>query len=620
MSLDTSTYPSTARLALLPGLTADAWRLAGQALLAKMIGELAYEEMLTPEPAGAPGETAAGTSKDTAAEYRLALPGGVVYAFRARRGSFGAWRIDPATLVRRCASTPDGTAAPADDPVRFVLDARAALGLDGVVVADLLRELIATQAADTRLRQEAPDAATLADLPYVELESHQTGHPCMFLNKGRLGFSASDVARYTPEARRPLRLWWLAAHRDLAGYQGVAGLPADRLLAEELDAGTRARFAAVLAERGVDPAGYMWFPVHPFHLDEAVLPLFAPYLADGRLVPLGEAPDRYRPLQSVRTLANVDAPGKRDVKLPLLIRNTLVWRGLSTEPTVAAPDVTAWLRGIRDRDPFLRDEARIVLLGEVASVAVRHPAYEEVADAPYRYHELLGAVWREPVQAHLEPGERARTMAALLWVDPHGRALVEELVARSGLDARAWLRRFFRALLPGLLHYLYRYGVAFCPHGENTVVIYDERDVPVRIAVKDFAEDVNLVPQPLPEYADLPPRADAVLLRWPPADLCHSIQSAIFAGHFRFFTDVVERHLGVPEGEFWAMVRAEVLAYQERFPELAERFAMFDLLAPTFGRVCLNREQLLGGGFHDRADRDESFDVMHGVVPNPLHR
>ncbi|MDQ4084313.1 MAG: IucA/IucC family protein, partial [Actinomycetota bacterium] len=228
------------------------------------------------------------------------------------------------------------------------------------------------------------------------------------------------------------------------------------------------------------------------------------------------------------------------------------------------------------------------------------------------------AVWREPVQPLLRPGERARTMASLLSLDPDGRALVAELVHRSGLKAPAWLRAFLAALLPGLLHYLYRYGVAFCPHGENVVVLYDDADVPRRVAVKDFAEDVNLLPRDLPEYADLGPRADAVLHRWPARELAHSILSAIGAGHLRHLGPIVRDQLGVDEPQLWALVREEVERYHARFPELSDRFAEFDLLGAEMERVCLNREQLTGGGFHDRAERDEGFDELHGSVPNPL--
>ena len=261
--------------------------------------------------------------------------------------------------------------------------------------------------------------------------------------------------------------------------------------------------------------------------------------------------------------------------------------------------------------------------------AVPHPVLSaggalDAADAvPYRYQDLLGAIWREPVTARLEPGERARSMAALLLEGSDGRALVTELIERSGAGAEAWLRAFLRALLPPLLHYLHRYGASFTPHGENVVLISDAGELPARIALKDFGADVELLPDEpryaIPEYAELPDDVRRRLHRWPPTNLAHSILSAICAGHFRFFTDVVERHLGVPEPRCWALVREVVARYHARFPELAERFAWFDLAAPRVPRVALNREQLIGEGFHDRAERDAEFDVMHGTVDNPLH-
>ncbi|GAA2271534.1 IucA/IucC family protein [Nonomuraea roseoviolacea subsp. roseoviolacea] len=585
----------------------EAWAEAGRRLLVKAVEEFAYEELLVPRPDG------------TAGGYLLELGGGTRWTFRAARGSFGSWRIEPGTL-RRHPAPEDGD----DGPERLLLDARPLLGWDGPTTAEALRELTATRRAEAELLSRARPAAELADLDHLDLEAHQHGHPCMLLNKGRLGFSASDAAAYAPEAAGAVRLWWAAVHASLAAYSGVPGLDAETLLAEELDEEVRKEFAVVLEEAaaraGLDPAAFTWLPVHPFHWDEAVEPLFAPYLADGRIVPLGEGPDRYRPLQSIRTLANLDRPERRNVKVPLLIRNTLVWRGLATEPTRAAPDVSAWLLALREADPYLRDELRFHPLGEVASVAVRHPLYAAVPDAPYRYHELLGAVWRRPVTGLLRPGERARTMAALLAVGSDGRALAAELVSRSGLAPRAWLARLFAALLPGLLRHLYRHGVAFCPHGENTVILYDAADVPVGIAVKDFAEDVNLLPEDLPAYAGLSGRARAVLLRWPAGELAHSLLSAVFAGHFRFLAPLAEEHLGVPEPEFWRLVREEIERHHARFPEDAGRAEAFGLLAPSFERVALNREQLLGGGFHDRAERDEGFDVVHGTVPNPLFR
>jgi aerobactin synthase len=616
------------------------WQAAGCTLLARMVAELSYEEMLHPDPVGNGG-------------YRLDL-GEVTYTFTARRAAFGAWVVDPASVRRvegGSAGSGCGTAGadprmapPASDPRRFVLDAAKVLGWPGETVADVLRELTATQDADVRIRRGARPAAALADVGYLDLEGYQTGHPCMVLNKGRLGFSAADADRYTPEARHPFRLRWVAAHPALASIHTMAGLSPFDLLERELDRATRAAFAATMvatlaavshAVRGPDgsgpdgsgpdgpcgvpggPAGYVWLPVHPWQWDHVIAPLFAAELASGQLVDLGEAPDRYLPLQSVRTLANVDRPGRANVKLALMIRNTLVWRGLSPADAVAGPTVSRWLLDIRDRDDYLRDTG-VLPLTEVAGATVRHPAFDAVDDTPYRLRELLGVLWREPVTALLAAGERARTFASLLLVGSDGRPLVAELVARSGLDARAWLARLLRALLPPLLHYLHAYGVAFTPHGENVVLVFDSADVPTRIAVKDFGADLELIDGlEMPEHADLPAAAARHMRRWPAADLAHSILSAVCAGHFRFFSVLVDDHLGIRPGEFWAMVRAEILHYLEEFPDLAGRV---DLLAPTFDRVCLNREQLAGAGFHDRSDRDGEFDRTYGIVVNPLHQ
>ncbi|MGH3906017.1 MAG: IucA/IucC family protein, partial [Pseudonocardiaceae bacterium] len=418
----------------------------------------------------------------------------------------------------------------------------------------------ATLAADTRLLADQRTAAELADLPYAELEGHQTGHPWLIPNKGRLGLSAADTARYVPEARCPLRLPWMAVHHSLARYRGVEGLDSGRLLVEELDGPTRQRFQAELQERGLDPGEYLWMPVHPWQWDEIVVPVFAAEVAAGRIVPLGDGPDRYLAQQSIRTFSNIDTPGRRHVKLPLSILNTLVWRGLPTERTLAAPAVTSWILRLAAQDAFLCDETRVVLLGEVAAVTVNHPVLERIPGVPYQYLELLGAIWREPITSKLDPPEKARTLACLLQIDCAGRPLVAELVARSGLAPREWLQRLVGALLPPLLHFLYRYGVVFSPHGENTIVVFDADDAPARLAVKDFVDDVNVSDAPLPELADIPPDVAEVLLTEPPEML-------------------------------WA---------------------------PDLQRLCLNRNRLLLDGYRDRPERPHA--AVHGRVPNPLHQ
>ncbi|MGV9878140.1 IucA/IucC family protein [Streptomyces sp. NPDC003006] len=638
-----------------PELTQDRWREAGRRLLAKMIGEFAYEEIIRPvpvigcepdtyrlhlepaepdgadraheafggpEPAKAPGsaETTKPAGPPTPDTPDNGTSGSdqsaTCLTFRARRGSYEGWHVDPASL----ALAEGGAAGLAfSDPVRFLALARRTLGLDGATLGHLIRELSVTLCADARIGHTALAAPQLADLGYAELEGHQAGHPWLVLNKGRIGFSASDIGHWAPEARRSTTLPWIAVHTDLAVYRGITGLEtAPQLYARELTTVTQESFADLLRTRGLDPQEYFYLPVHPWQWDEVVLPLFAPSVAADAIVPLGSDGDLRLPQQSIRTFLNASRPDRHTVKLPLSVLNTLVWRGLPTERTVAAPAVTAWMHALRDADPFLRDECGVILLGEVASVAVEHPVYDRLPEVPYQYRELLGAIWREPITRYLAPDERARTLASLLHTDPSGKAFVAELVERSGLSPTVWLRRLFAALLPPLLHFLYRYGTVFSPHGENAIVVFDDKDVPVRLAVKDFVDDVNVSAAPLPEHDSMPTDVRDVLLSEPPGFLTQFIHSGLFVGVFRYLAPLCEEKLGVPEADFWAAVRAEILRHQARAPELKERYEMFDLLTPRIERLCLNRNRLLLDGYRDRPQRPHA--AVHGTVPNPLHQ
>lgn len=576
-------------------LNPEAWHRASGRLLAKMLGEFAYEEIVDPLPRG----------QDDG--YTLRLDDGQDLTFRARRGAYGSWRVVPDSVRL------DGT--PFADPLGFLAAARHLLGLDGATLGHLVRELSTTLAADCRLDHTALPAGRLADLDYAALEGHQTGHPWLVLNKGRLGFSARDAGRWAPEARTPARLPWIAVSTRLAAYRGVPGLDTpEQLYAAELDAPVRDAFTRALRERGLDPSAYLCLPVHPWQWDQVLLPLYAPSIARGEIVPLTADGDLRLPQQSIRTFLNISRPDRHTVKLPLSVLNTLVWRGLPTERTLAAPAVTSWVHGLRDTDPFLRDECRVILLGEVASVTVEHPHYDRLPEVPYQYRELLGAIWREPLR--LPAGERARTLASLLHTDPAGCALTAELVRRSGLPPAVWLRHLFTALLPPLLHFLYRYGTVFSPHGENAIVVFDDHDVPVRLAIKDFVDDVNVSARTLPELDTMPDDVRAVLLTEEPAFLTQFIHSGLFVGVFRYLAPLCEDQMGVPESEFWSLVRAEILRHQARFPELKERYALFDLLTPRIERLCLNRNRLHLDGYRDRSERPHA--AVHGTVRNPL--
>ncbi|GAA4004784.1 IucA/IucC family protein [Allokutzneria multivorans] len=577
----------------------ELWRQCSIALLAKAIGELSFEGILTPV-----------SLEDGAWELRFP---GARYVFSASRTAFGGWRVDPSSVTRAASGIlGDDIAQQADNVQQFFTDAAPGVGIHPSTLANYLNEVTSTLTADVAMTRTAVPSAELASLDHAELDGHLTGHPWLVANKGRVGFSASDQAVYAPEARQRIQLPWIAVHRGLAEFRGTPKLSEHVVVSQELDESTRAEFTKVLTDRGLDAEAYVWLPVHPWQLDHVVRTLWAPELATDRIVVLGSSTDHYRPTQSIRTMCNVDRPKRLQVKLPLRILNTAVWRGIPPHCTLAAPVVTQWLRGLWNSDKLLA-EWGAVMLGEVASVTVRHPSLSTVDGAPYTWLETLGCIWREPVP---EAGH-SWSLAALLHVDPAGRPLVSEYIARSGGDAEAWFAALTRVLVRPLLHVLYRYGITVNPHGENVLIVSGPDGLPAQAVIKDLIDDVNVSVEPVAERGPEPDSHDRVLPRKPWRILRQYFVDALLVGVFRPLSELLEAHHGLPSERLWGIVRGEIEAYRARFPDVAERMDAGDLLGPTFARYPLNGDRLVQTGYVELSYRHAIH--PNGTVPNPLH-
>jgi siderophore synthetase component len=580
----------------------DGWRQANSLVLHKMLGELSYEGLLRPRPE--PGDGG----------WVVALPGGVDYRFSARRGAFESWVVTPDSAVRRHGDEP---AEPAADARRFLVEAREVLGLTGLRLADVLTELTATLTNEAIRLGDPIKVGELVTMDYDLADGHLTGHPRLVLNKGRLGFSGSDRARYAPESGGAFAVRWIAVHRELAAFRSVAGLSEQRLREDELGPAQVEEFEQRLREHG-DPADYVWLPTHPWQHKEILGTHYAGEYATGAVVDLGESADRYVPHQTVRTLANISHPSRRDVKTALSVRNTLVYRGLAAGATIAGPAVTDWLTAVGCQDSLLHNEYHFDLLGEVASVSVRHPVFGALKELPYRYHETLGVLWRVPIRTRLGDGERALSFAALPYRDSTGASVIGTLIRAAEVEPVVWVRRLLELTLVPLLHWLLRYGVAFCPHGQNLILVLDRAGLPARVSIKDFAQGVDLLDEDLPDYASLAPEAAAEMLRWPAHLLAQSLFSSVFSGQFRFLAEILLDDCGLARTAFWDEVRDVVRGYRADHPESARRFDDCRLFDEAVEKVCLNTEHLAGQGF-DKVDRDEDFDVRTGTVRNPLH-
>ncbi|PWU54271.1 IucA/IucC family protein [Micromonospora sp. S4605] len=580
-------------------LTPDAWATANRLLVRKALAEFAHERLVVPEPT------------DDGRWLVRSDDGAVAYRFAAQRLALDHWQVDAESITRHR----DGEELPLD-AVDLCLELRGALGLTDAILPVYLEEITSTLAGTAyKLGKPSVSAAELARADFQAIETGMTeGHPCFVANNGRIGFGVHEYHRYAPEAAAPVRLLWLAAHRDHTTFTCAADLDYDTLVRAELGADTVEHFAGVLTGLGLDPADYLLIPVHPWQWWNKLAVTFAGEVARRRLVCLGEGPDEYLAQQSIRTFFNVTDPTKHYVKTALSVLNMGFMRGLSAAYMEATPAINDWLADLIDNDPVLK-RTRLSIIRERAAIGFRHRQYETTTDRYSPYRKMLAALWRESPVGGLEPGRRLATMASLLHVDRDGRSLAEALIAESGLAPADWLRRYLDAYLVPLLHSLYAYDLAFMPHGENVILVLHAGAVE-RVVFKDIAEEIVVMD---PE-ADLPERVRRIRAAIPEDERILSIFTDVFDCFLRHLAAILHTEGVLAEDDFWRTVAECAADYADSVPHLADRLRRHDLFAAEFALSCLNRLQLRNNQqMVDLADPSAALQFA-GTLANPLAR
>ncbi|QDY76857.1 IucA/IucC family protein [Streptomyces qinzhouensis] len=580
-------------------LTPGLWERANRLLVRKALSEFAHERLLTPEPL------------DEAGTYRvLADDGTVEYRFTARLRALDHWDIAEESMVRSRA----GELLPLD-ATDLCIELRAALGLSDTVLPVYLEEISATLAGTAyKLSREPVSSAELTRAGFQAVETGMTeGHPCFVANNGRLGFGVHEFHSYAPEAASPVRLIWLAAHRERTTFTSGADLDYETLVREELGEETLARFAALLTGQGLDPDDYYLLPVHPWQWWNKLSVTFAAEVAERRLVFLGPGDDEYLAQQSIRTFFNTTAPHKHYVKTALSVLNMGFMRGLSAAYMEATPAINDWLAGLIEQDPVLK-EAGFSIIREHAAIGYRHRQYELATDRYSPYRKMLAALWRESPVPSLGPGESLATMASLLHIDRDGASFAGALIDASGLSPADWLRDYLRAYLVPVLHSFYAYDLAYMPHGENVILVLGADGTVQRAIFKDIAEEIVV----MDPDAVLPPAVERVRAEIPDDMKLLSVFTDVFDCFFRFLSAALAAEGRMDEDAFWAAVADCAREYQASVPHLADRFAEYDLFAPEFALSCLNRLQLRNNRqMVDLADPSAALQLI-GTLRNPL--
>ncbi|MFE3973993.1 MULTISPECIES: IucA/IucC family protein [unclassified Peribacillus] len=579
------------------------WSIVNQNLLAKMISEYMYEDMIHPAVLK---ENEAGNL------YELEINEGKSYQFLASPRLFDSYEVQ-AESIQVCEM--EGFTQ-ANDAIQFILDIQPLIGMTAETTGHLIKEFHHTLLADLQLLSKPEQGADdLVELDYALLEGEMSGHPWIAYNKGRIGFGFDDYLKFAPENQKEVQLSWIAVHKTRGEFNSIETLSYKQLMENELDEETQKSFVKRLTEKGLKAENYYYLPVHEWQWKNVIIQNFTDDLAKGLIVALGNGPDEYLPQQSIRTFVNVSNKNKHHVKLPMSILNTLVYRGLPAERTVIAPKITEYIKNIYENDSFLKEQCKVVLPGEVASLNVDHPYYSKLENVPYQYLEMLGGIWRESIYSYMEEGEKPITLASLLHVDSKGKPYVESLIEKSGLSAEAWTAQLFDVILSPLLHFIYQYGLVFSPHGQNTILVLKDYK-PHRLAIKDFVDDVNVSDQPLPELRSLPDDLRKVLRSETPEGLVQFIFTGLFICHFRYLSTLLMKRSLLDENAFWEGVAQTIHTHQKKFPMLQDRFDTFNFFAPKLTKLCLNRNRMLQYGYSDGEDRPHASEF--GRVNNAL--
>ncbi len=588
------------------------WARANRALIARMISELAYEQVLLPERCSdgwrLDVDAVAPDARSTSAESRACGR----WHFQATANLWGQLLIDVETLRG------PGEAGETPEAAEFLLALAPGMGMNDAQLAEHLEDLFNTLRGDCHLievhqRLGADEAIRLAE---PQRQAVLDGHPKFLFNKGRRGWGVQSLERYAPEYGHPFQVEWLMVRRTRL-ESGRMAIDDDVLLDSVLSADEK---RALLAARdgkcavlGEKAQAYALMPVHPWQWARMLSMLHVGDIGRGDMAWLGAFGDHFVAQQSLRTLTNASRPGHYDLKLPITIMNTSSYRGIPGQYMLAGPAASHWLKARAGDDEQLQ-RAGLEILAEPASAVIEHDQYGRLDEAPYRFRELCGVIWREGLALRVGEGEQALLMSELMQCDATGRAWLAAYIEASDIDAEQWLSRMFEATLIPMYHLLCRFGVIIIAHGQNLTLILRD-GVPHRLALKDFQGDLRLVDEDFPEAHDLPRELVEVTVRLPPEKLIHDLQTGHFVTLLRFVAPLAEQ-VGVSETRFYQLCAKVLGDYMARHKALEARFDRFSLFKPRILRLGLNRSKFLHANDHSAA---RMLPDMDHLIDNPLY-
>jgi 2-[(L-alanin-3-ylcarbamoyl)methyl]-3-(2-aminoethylcarbamoyl)-2-hydroxypropanoate synthase len=525
----------------------------------------------------------------------------VEYRFRGY-AAYGFGRVRIVTPVLRVeAGSPDEEGREAVSIPQLLSELLPAelLATEGDRLAHFIKELEHTVRNDSIHPERGSVAAEGHTLPALEALT-STGHPYHPSYKSRIGFTLQDHAEYAPEFAPSVRLEWVAVHRSYAEAHTLSTLTYESLVEEVLGADGMSKLFDQLRTAGREPEAYVLIPVHPWQWKNVLGYGTGSLQEQGILVPLGPGAESYQPLQSIRTLANVSAPKKPNVKLSMQIMNTSALRIIGPHHIRNASAISEWLHQLWSQDAYLQEQCKVIVLREIAGAAL---AYEALPAPQERLLSgSMSAVFRESVEGLLEPGEEAAPYTLVTHTDASsGTPAIKPWVEQYGVEP--WSRRLLEVTLQPMLQLLYRYGIGLEAHGQNMVLIH-RNGWPERIALRDLPGGTRAVTSgdlfparpKLPELASKAGETQHPILTEKPEDVRDYWMDALLHIQLYEVCLFLQERFRLPEEQFWMFAAQEVQKYQQRFPAQEHIYRLFDLGAENIAVGQLTARKIWGDG------------------------
>ncbi len=581
------------------------WTDINNELNAKIISELHYEEVIFPDQINA--------------NNWIWEVDGVTWIFKAKQHIWHNIIVEPDTMTR------NGVANIAS--ATLIKDIAKSIKLDDIILGNLIEEIQQTLYADLIAYQhrDSYSLAQLTALSGIALQAILKGHPKAIANKGRLGWGVNELARYAPEAAQSFQLHYLAIDKSLTQIGIELPLPFDKenrsepvntqalLLAQLMSTADKDRLLNTLNQHCMKSDEYWVIPIHPWQFSQFIVPQFTALFANKSIIDLGVTGDFYQAQQSIRTLSNLTSPTKNDIKLPITILNTSCYRGIPGKYITSGAELSKTINQLCQQDEFLT-QCNLQVLQEWAGIHVPQTTQMNIPGTPYRYNEMLGVIFRQSPISLLKAGQEDRLAASLMQTDNEGNSFIAAYIQESKLDVQTWLTRLFDCTVIPLYHLMCQYGIALVSHGQNLTILFED-NIPTGLAIKDFHGDLRLVDLEFEELNIFPAHIKQALTRLPANYLLHDLYTGHFVTVLRFVSPYLQAEMGYSETAFYQLLNARIRHYQAQYPNLKARFKLFDLLAPTMERICINRVRFKVG-YQDTSER--LLPELGTVIKNPL--